>query len=186
MFDNIKNTLQPLEYYVSSRGHTKVSADYIKTTFLAHLNTMRKVYNIPSVCTNETAARALILLLENVPAASSKKETVRYDETAASMMYYSGIISADKKRAVRQYNICGLDKSNGYMLIVSCLLRLGDELQSPNTVTPFEDFPEHLLATYNILCYYCLKTKNYTLAEKSCTVLYVHTQNFLEQINLLG
>lgn len=186
MFTKIKNTLQPLEYYVSSRKSTKVSANYIKTTLLAHLNTIRKVCNIPNVCTNETAVRALMLLLENVPAASSKKEKVRYDGTEASMMYYSGIISADKKRAARQYDICGLNESNGYMLIVSCLLKLGDELQSPNTVTPFEDFPEHLLATYNILCYYCLKTKNYTPAEKSCTVLYVHTKNFLERVNLLG
>lgn len=94
-------------------------------------------------------------------------------------MYYCGIASQERIKSQKIYQNCGFNRYEGYLYIVNCLIKLCHELLEPNKYTSFEDFPEHLLATYNVLCYYYFNNNPYNIKE-ICMLLYIITEKFLE------
>lgn len=175
-----KSLLQPIEYYSSKykvkipNRPSKITEDGIKKCLLPVLEEIYFVLK-PNVSENKNLIK---YLLENQPEANQKNNTkLKYKNL--SCLYYCGQISQSKEVALLEYAKCGFQQNEDYYFIISCLIKLQNELNYPNTDTGFEDFPEHLLATYNILCYYYMARKNIKNIDIICVSLYQIAQEYL-------
>lgn len=181
--------LQPI-YYSSSFNNTKLTASFISKYLFKHLEGIISNHNIHVDVSECMISNLMIDLLGNAP--KSKKKIKRecypviFDNTEYKMrMYYGGAISISEKYATYIYRECKFSDGDSYTFIFNCIIRLSSELEYPNKFSEYEDFPEHLLATYNILCYYFEQTGNYNKIKEICIILFLITQKYIEKIDLI-
>lgn len=189
MFPKNKKLAQilcPIEYYSSKNQirKAKIEIGEIVGLLRVRLIGLMRFWNLDMDCSFEMLNSIVKYLLENHP--KIKHKTLKQNTNSfqkdifLSQIYYCGIISQERIKAQKIYENCCFHENEDYLYIVRCLIKLWHELLAPNLETSFEDFPEHLLATYNILCYYYLKSKNEYNIKEICMVLYVITERFLE------
>ncbi len=179
--------LQPIYYPLSLgtfRPDTLFISDYL-------LKSLECVLSNCSIDPNSSQNMIMIDLIENHPKFKDKnikKSTypVAFDNsTKKDRMYYGGAISVNEEYAKNLYKECKFSDKESYIFTVSCFIRLCAEIENSNPITPSKDIPEHLLATYNIMCYYFNKTKNYDKLENMCIILFLLSKKYLEKSGLL-
>lgn len=185
----LRKILKPIEYYSAefSNGlyqNSKVSLDEVEKYLKPYLAKILLYYNIPFELDFAQTPGIITSLLEKTDSKSS--HILRSDiEYKKSMMYYCGTITQCSEKANRLYKSCKFQKSEDYAFLVNCLVKLYSELICPNTDTPFEDFPEHIIATYNVLCYYYLNNGNDRNIAEICRVLYSFSDYYITNEEIL-
>ena len=182
--------LQPI-YYPLSLGKFRPDALFISDYLLKSLEGVLSNCSIDPNSSQNMICTFMIDLIENPPNFKDKNTNksaypVMFDNTTKKdRMYYGGAISVNEEYAKNLYKECKFSDKESYIFTVSCFIRLYAEIESLNPITPREDIPEHLLATYNIMCYYFKKTKKYDKLENMCIILFLLSKKHLEKSGLL-
>ena len=187
----LKRFLKPIEYYsceISSFSiqNSKVTADVVKKCLKPYLKKIILYYDMSFQSDIAQISGIITRLMETTDCKSEKTIAISSNiEIKKSMMYYSGTITQCREKADRIYKSCKFRKSEAYAFLVNCLVKLYGELIYPDKDTPFEDFPEHIVATYNILCYYYLNSGNSQNISEICRVLYSLSDYYIANEEIL-
>lgn len=186
----LKKFLNPIEYYSGeisnfSIQNSKVSADVVKKCLKPYLEKILLYYDMSFQSDFAQIPGIITQLMETADCKSEKTIAIPSNiEVKKIMMYYSGTITQSREKSDRIYKSCKFRKSEAYAFLVNCLVRLYGELIYPDKDTPFEDFPEHIVATYNILCYYYYSGNSQNVAE-ICRALYSLSDYYIANEEIL-
>lgn len=170
-------TFAPLFEY----GNQKLG---VSAKLIQKLKNIINVYdNVDSYSTKELN-EMLLFLIENLPdfpdfQLKDEKNAISDTRNIKWELYYANIAS-NKHLGLPTYNVCNFSFKESYQFSTECLLRLNTELDFPKTVCPFEDFEEHLLATYHVLYYYFQKTGEIVFLQKMLISLYLINLRYIE------
>lgn len=185
MFDK----LQPI-YYPLSSDNFKPDTFFISEYLLKFLEGVFPNYSIDLNSSLNMISNLMIDLLENHPKfkdVNINKSTypVAFNNTTKkNRMYYGGAISVNEEYANNLYNECNFSDKESYIFTVSCFIQLYAEIENLKPNIQDEDISEHLLATYNIMCYYFKTTKNYDKFENMCTLFFLLTKEYLKNVKI--
>ncbi len=179
-----KKKLSPIIYH-SSIHSPKPTPNFIKSVFYPHIKDIMK-YSLSK--SKISINIKLKQLLENVSINNSSLGFLNKKILIIQKLYRSGMLAIESptikmKDVYKNYN---LSKNEGYIFIIISLINLNYEKDNPfSDYCFFADFPEHLLSTYNLLCYHAKKHFDYTLIKNICVVLMAVTEKYIENISAL-
>lgn len=188
----LSKILCPIYYYSAKNAKqiSKVGVSDMDEFSKKQLIGLIDFFKLDSDCGSETFQSAIKYLIENHPQVRHKKQVKCMNsfnkDILLEQIYYSGRISQDMDEALKIYRFCFQNENDGYLYITKCLIKLWNELLYPNTETGFCDFPEHFLATYNVLCYYYLESNNEENIKEICKALYIIIRKFYEVVVVLN
>ena len=127
----------------------------------------------------------ILYLIENAPSEADTlvdiQDKVRRNKYLKWDLFYAGQ-ATHMNVGPSVYEKCNFTLGENCRFSAECLIRLKAELTFPNSVSPFEDFAEHIISTYNII-YLCLQhTQKVQYVQKLLIALYLVIYEYLDSV----
>ena len=180
----LKKSLYPI-LYDGSIACSKPTTQFLKENVYPHL---QRMFNLCSANSTINIDRQLQKLLESIPQENTSENFYIKNSQIFRNLYYTGMI-AYKNNIHNNYEVYkefNLTKNEGYTVIAICLIKLNCEKSIPlNNKWDFLVVPEHVISTYNLLCYHSKKYYDEVLIKKIICIILKITEDYIEYVNSL-